>query len=241
MSAREGDGWARGAGMTRRGALGGAAGLGALLLGGCGFRPLHAPPGGAGGDPGITGELAATRVALVQERFGQLLRRGLQQRLGAASGGRAAEARWELVTIPALTADLAGFLSDGSATRVRYLATTNWQLTRIGSPTVVANGFERATEAFNVQPNQFFAADLSRDAAERRLADVIADQVVTRLALRFRSMRAGEAPQLIEPVPPPVMTEPTMPGSLDGLPTPGPGGGLEGGIGGAGGPLGVFR
>lgn len=66
---------------SRRGLLVGAtAGLG---LGGCGFRPLYgpiaAPDGGAGGED-IRTELAAIRVGLIPERFGQLLRRDLQRR-----------------------------------------------------------------------------------------------------------------------------------------------------------------
>jgi len=225
----------------RRGLLRGTAGLAALMLGGCGFRPLHAPGGAAGAEPGVAADLAATRIAFIPERFGQLVRRGLQQRLGTGGVG---EPKWELQVVPALSVDAIGVQRDGSITRVRYLATANWSLMRIAPREVVANGFERSLDAYNIQPNQYFAGDSSREATERRLAEQIADEVVLRLAMRLRSLRDGQAPRLIEPVaPPPVMAVPAvMPSALGGaLGTPSPGlegGGLGGGI---GGPLSVPR
>lgn len=204
-----------------------------LLLAGCGFRPVYAPGGAATAESDVAAELAAIRVAVIPERFGQLLRRGLQQRLGI---GGATEARWELQVRPALSAEGIGIQRDGSATRVRYLATASWTLSRLSPRETVANGFERALEAFNVQPNQFFAADASREASERRMAEALADEMVMRLAMRLRGLRESGSPQLVEPVgPPPVLPEP---GAVQGLgtggavgPSPGVGGGLSGGIG----------
>lgn len=213
--------------MRRRGALSAGA---LLLLGACGFRPLHAPGGAAGADPGIAADLAATRVPVIPERFGQLMRRGLQQRLGR--GGETAP-RYELVVQPSLSAEGIGILRDGAATRVRYQATASWTLFRVAPRAPLANGFERAMDAFNIQPNQFFAADASREAAERRLAEALAEEVVLRLAMRLRAIRDGAPASLIEPVaPPPTLPDPAAPQGLGGaLPSPGEGGGLGGGIG----------
>jgi len=215
------------------------AGLGALVAGGCGFRPLYGEAGRGGVDADIAAELAATRVGLVGERFGQLLRRGLQSRIEAASA-RPVPARWELLVVPSVSAQGVGVQGDGAVTRVRYIATANWTLLRLTPREPVANGFERAIEAYNVQPNQFFASDISRDAAERRLAALLAEEVVIRLSIRFRGMRDGVPTQLIDPVaPPPVLAEPP-PGGTGGVPSPGMGGvggGLNGGIG----PLDTFR
>jgi hypothetical protein len=226
MKARAGN-----AGTGRRGLLRGAAGLLALGLGGCGFRPLH---GGAGGgeESEIAAELAAIRVGLIGERFGQLLRRNLQQRLATGAGDSPPSPRWELQAVPSISADALGIQRDGQATRVRYVATVNWSLQRIAPREVVANGFERAFDAFNIQPNQYFAADLSRDSTERRLAAALAEEVVTRLATRFRTLREGSEPRLIQPVetPPPLPQAPMV--TPDALMVPTPGGGLGGGIGG---------
>ena len=211
--------------MPRRALLRGALGLVALGAGGCGFRPLYGPGGGVN-DSEIAAELAATQVALIPERFGQLLRRGLQQRLGR---GGATPARWELQVGPSLALESAGILLDGTATRGRYIGTANWTLMRIAPREAVASGFERTIEAFNLPPNQYFAADVSRDAAERRLAEVLAEEVVTRIAVRFRDLQNGAAPRLVPPVeqPAPVPQGVVAPG---GVMLPGPGGGIGGGL-----------
>lgn len=158
------------------------AGAGLLGLGGCGFRPLYGPAGGIG-DAGVAAELATIRVGLVGERFGQLMRRELQQRLSRGGEGAAV---YELRTAPVLVAEGLGYIEDGTTTRVRYIGTANWVLVRLGPAAVpVAQGSERVTEAFNVVQNQFFAVDISRDAAERRIASLLAEEVVTRLAAEF--------------------------------------------------------
>jgi LPS-assembly lipoprotein len=218
---------------TRRGWLRGAAGLLALCAGGCGFRPLYGDAGPASGDPAIAAELAAVRVGIIENRFGQLLRRSLQQRLGTGAGGTTPAARWELAAVPTLSTEALGFQRDGQPTRVRVIATANWSLQRLTPREVVANGFERVIDAFNIEPNQYFAADLSRDATERRIAMALADELVTRLAVRMRGLREGSGPRLIEPVePPPTLPDATVPAAPGGAFIPAPGGGLEGGIGG---------
>ena len=192
------------AGMPRRALLRGAAGLLALGAGGCGFRPIHG--GGAAtaaGDAAVAADLAATRVPVIPERFGQLLRRGLQDRLamGAPAGGIPADAtRWELLVGPSLAAEGIGIQRDGAASRVRTIATANWTLLRLAPREVVASGFERTTDAFNIQGTQYFAADSSREAMERRLAEQLADEVVIRVAMQFRNLRTGTAPQRVAPV-----------------------------------------
>jgi LPS-assembly lipoprotein len=222
------------AGMPRRALLRGVAGLLALGAGGCGFQPIYG--GGAAGDSGVGADMAATRVPVIADRFGQLLRRGLVQRLGTGSGAAsAAAAQWELLVGPSLASEGIGIQQDGAASRVRTIATANWTLVRVAPREVVASGFERTTDAFNIQDNQFFAADSSREAMERRLADQLAEEVVIRVALQFRSLRAGAAPQRIEPVrtvsPLPEAPQPAT--GLMSLPNPGQGviGGPTGGIG----------
>ncbi|WP_237216562.1 LPS assembly lipoprotein LptE [Falsiroseomonas oryziterrae] len=222
------------AAASRRGLLRGAAATLALGTAGCGFRPLYGEDGNiAAGDPSVAAELAATRVPVIPERFGQLLRRGLQDRLG--NGREPAAPRWELLVGPSLAGESLGILESGDATRARFIATANWTLLRLTPRETVASGFERAVDAFNIQPNQFFAADTSREATLRRLADALAEEVVTRVAVRMRELRSGAAPRLIDPVPQPApMSAPPVSGAVSPRPLDMPGGGLEGGIGGAG-------
>lgn len=151
-----------------------------LLLGGCGFRPLYGPRESGT----VTQGLETIRVGLIPERNGQLLRRQLEQRLG--TGG--ARMRYDLRVGLAYGIDLQGFARDGTPSRVRITATASWFLYDTGSPArLVANGTERAFDAYNVPENQFFSADTSRDATERRLLDQLADDIVRRLAVRFES------------------------------------------------------
>ncbi|WP_137178982.1 LPS assembly lipoprotein LptE [Roseomonas sp. AR75] len=221
--------------VARRGVLRGLAALAPLALAACGFRPIYGPA--AANEPAIADELAAIRVGLIADRFGQVLRRTLQQRLAAASGHATKAARWDLVVTPSFSAEGLGIQPDGAATRVRYIATANWTLLRLTPRETVANGFERAIDAFNIQPSQYFAADMSREAMERRLAEVLATEVVQRVALNFRGLQDGVAPRLIEPVPQAAPSDPSIirpPGAIIPGQSLGEQGGLSGGIGPAG-------
>jgi LPS-assembly lipoprotein len=174
------------------------------MLGGCGFRPIHGPAGGAQGDD-IAQDLAAIRVPILRERFGQLTRRGLEQRLATGSAG-GVPARFELRVQPALQVEGIGVDLSGAATRVRYVGGARWALLRIGPPeAILATGFERATDAYNVPTNQYFASDIGREATERRLADALADEVVVRVAVALRRLREapGSLPVPTGPVPGP--------------------------------------
>jgi LPS-assembly lipoprotein len=155
-----------------------------------------------------------------------------------ASGHTSRAARWDLVVSPSFSAEGLGIQPDGAATRVRYMATANWTLLRLTPRETVANGFERAMDAFNIQPSQFFAADMSREAMERRLAELLANEVIMRVAINFRGLQEGVAPRLIEPVPQPAApSDPSVirpPGTTIPGRSLGEQGGLSGGIGPAG-------
>ena len=178
-------------GLRRRGLL--ALGGGGLLgLAGCGFQPVYGDQGaasGAGRSPRVASELAATQVALITERSGQLLRRALEQRLGA---GGAATARQELRVSLQFGYEPEGFRRDGTPTRMRYTATGSWQVVTLATPpSVLANGVERVFDAYNVPDNQFFAADMSREAAMRRLLEQLADDIVIRYSVALRERPAA--------------------------------------------------
>ena len=153
--------------------------LPALALAGCGFRPMYGPR-----PEGATAGLETVRVGLISERNGQLLRRHLEQRLGRGSG----PARYDLRVGLAYGIEVQGFARDGTPSRVRMTATANWFLydTNV-PPRLIAQGIDRTFDAYNVPENQFFASDTARDAAERRLMEQLANDVVQQLAVRFES------------------------------------------------------
>ena len=132
-------------------------------------------------------------MALVAERNGQLLRRALEQRLRPQAGIPAA---YELRCGLAFGQDIQGFRRDGIPSRVRTTATANWFLFTLGAPPAsIASGAERSFDAYNVPENQFFAADASREAMERRLVELLADDIVRRLAIVLTSRAAPGAAQ----------------------------------------------
>jgi LPS-assembly lipoprotein len=212
----------------RRGLLArtGLAAAGALALGACGFRPLYGRGGTAPGEPDVRAQLQGVRVEVLQERFGQLLRRALYQRMGQDIGGPSAgEMRYQLRVAPTLQAEGVAIQRDGTASRVRYIGTLNWLLARPGPPVVtLASGVERSIEAYNIPPSQFFAADTSREFAEQRLAETLAELTVTRLAVYFRRPELGvpvDATPAVVPLPGAELTpvDPTGRGLPPGLDT----------------------
>jgi LPS-assembly lipoprotein len=177
--------------MSRRGLL--AAAL--TALGGCGFRPLYGerPASAPAADGPVAQDLAAVRVALIPERSGQLLRRELQRRL-AAPAETSPAARYELRVGLGFAAEPLGFRRDGTPSRVRTVATANWWLvTLAASPQTVANGVERAFDSYNIPDNQFFAADVSRDATDRRLVEQLAGDITRHLAVALANRGAAPA------------------------------------------------
>jgi LPS-assembly lipoprotein len=152
----------------------------ALALPGCGFRPLYATGGEGEGE--ARRELAAVRVALINDRNGQLLRRSLQRRLA----GEGTAARYDLRTAISFGADVQGYRRDGTPSRVRYTATATWQLFTLDTPPrPLTRGTELAFDAYNIPENQFFASDTSREAMERRLMEQLGEDITRHLAIWF--------------------------------------------------------
>lgn len=161
------------AGRGRRALLGAG-----LLLGGCGFRPLYGPAAPGGGPAALAG----LRVANIPERTGQMLRQELGRRLGPR--GEGGTARQELRVALAIQNEPIGFRRDGAPSRIRATARADWRVVALGTPeTEVATGREQVFDAFNIPDGQFFAADMSREAMERRLMEQLADRIVQRLVV----------------------------------------------------------
>ena len=167
--------------LTRRALL--PLGLAALLPG-CGFRPLYGS--GPGGAPSPTqASLAAINVALIPDRPGQLLRQALQDRFERAGVGVAH--RYDLAVAYTLTQEGIGIQPDTSTTYVRVRGNASWIL-RAQDPehTQLSTGAARAMDSFNYIANQFFAAELEYDTIQRRVADLLADQITVQLSRYFK-------------------------------------------------------
>ena len=154
----------------------------AASLAGCGFRPVYMPT--ASGKPGVAQrELAATEVAIIPERPGQLLRQALQERFASDAGP---PHRYVLSADFASAGEVVGIQADNSATRIRLNGSVNWVLrSRDSARVILTSGSARTLDGFNLFSEQYFAATLENEAVQKRMAEALADQVALQLATWF--------------------------------------------------------
>jgi len=170
---------------ARRGLL--ACGMG-LVLAGCGFQPLYMPT--ASGKPGVAQrELEAVHVALIPGRPGQLFRQALQVSLASDAG---APQRYDLEANFWIAGEGVAIQQSNIATRMRLTGNVVWTL-RAHDParTRLTGGSSRMLDGFNVFDQQYFAADLENEQAQRRIATAMAGEVATQLAIYFRQHAEG--------------------------------------------------
>jgi LPS-assembly lipoprotein len=163
----------------------------AAMLGGCGFQPVYMPTASGYAGPAVR-ELAAIRVNPIPDRPGQLLRQALQERLGSDAGH--VPTQYDLAVSFWVSGEGIAVQPDNTSSRVRLTASANWTLiAQDPRRTQVTNGSARAIDAFNILDQQYFAADLSNEATQRRLASSIADEIALQLAMYFRRTAAAAA------------------------------------------------
>ena len=154
-----------------------------LLLGGCGLRPLYA--GGASGP--VATSLAAISVAPIPERAGWLTRNALIDRLG----GENANAPYRLEVD--LDDDISGFgiRGDRSVTRERRTLRARYRLVQASSGQVLLDATAGSDAGIDVVSSPYATVAAEQTALER-LSKVVADQIVTRLALYASSRPIGQ-------------------------------------------------
>jgi LPS-assembly lipoprotein len=161
-----------------------------LLASGCGFHPVYeAADGGREGGAAQEG-LAAIQVANIPDRVGQLLRQALQARF--ERGHAATARRYDLFVAYGISGEGIGFEPDSSVTRSRLSGTATWYLlAQDATRTSLTSGTARAVDAVDIVNEQFFAADLNTEAAQRRISEAIADQITLQLAGYFEHKAAS--------------------------------------------------
>jgi LPS-assembly lipoprotein len=167
----------------------GVVGLSAVL-GACGFQPVYMPT--ASGSAGVAQrELAAVYVPVIPERPGQLLRQALQERFGNDSGTPAA---YDLRVSFGVAGEGIGILNSNLATRVRLTGSATYTLVAHDPKhTTLTNGNARAIDGVNIFDTQYFASDLELEAQQKRIAENVATQIATQLAIWFRQRAAKQA------------------------------------------------
>jgi len=153
--------------------------LGALALGGCGFRPLYG--GGATGGPGQLFE--SVRVVREPGELGFRLHESLVERLRPALGTP------PLVLTTDTTLQRSGLAieDDDEVTRYNLRLTTRFTLRRTGAERgtpPLTEGTVRTIAAYNATAAQYATLVAERQVL-RRAARETADKIVKRLAVTY--------------------------------------------------------
>jgi len=155
-------------------------GLALLGVAGCGFRPLY----GRHDKTGASEHLDEVNVDIIPDRQGQLLRQALQQRLEGAGDSRTK--RFGLAVVYSLASDPIAIQRDSTSSRVRVTATATWTLRSLQpGQGVLTSGLARMMDGFNIIDQQYFAADMENEDAQRRVAEAIAGQITLQMASYF--------------------------------------------------------
>lgn len=149
-----------------------------FALSGCGLTPLY---GGGEGGP-VVQTLHSVQVAPIDGRAGWLVRTALQDRLGNNDGE---PARYRLVV--QLDDNLVGYgvRQDYSETRERRTLRARYQLVEADKGTVVLDATAGSDVGIDVVSSDYANVAAEQTALER-LSKIVADQIVTRIALFVR-------------------------------------------------------
>ena len=151
-----------------------------LLLGACGLQPMYA----GGGSGSVATGLRAVQVAPIPERAGWLVRNALVDRLGGEPGEPSYRLEVELDD------DLTGFgiRGDSAVTRERRTLRARYRLVELSTGLVVLDATAGSDAGIDVVSSEY-ATVAAEQTAQERLAQVVADQMVARVALFMRNSR----------------------------------------------------
>ena len=148
------------------------------VLSGCGLRPLYS--GGSAGPVAAT--LSRVEVAPIEGRAGWLVANALRDRL--ARSGDAPLYRVEVKLDDQLTA--LGIRRDDTVARERRSLRARYQLVELGKGTVVVDATAGSDISVDVVGSDY-ATIAAESTALERLSDIVADEIVARLARYARA------------------------------------------------------
>jgi LPS-assembly lipoprotein len=148
---------------------------GALCLTACGLHPLY----GGGANSPVAATLRSVTVAPIPDRAGWLVYGELQERLGAA-GDSQPRYRLEVDLDDNITG--LGVRGDRAVTRERRTLRVRYRLVDLSSGTVVLDATAGSDAGIDVVSSEYATIAAEQTALER-LAGVVADQIVARLAM----------------------------------------------------------
>ncbi len=151
----------------------------ALLLGGCGLRPLY----GGGESGAVRQTLSGVEVAPIAGQNGWLVANALRDRLRAEGPARY---RLEIKLDDDITG--LGVRRDDSITRERRTLRARYQLVDLANGQVTLDATAGSDAGIDVVRSEYATIAAERTALER-LSVIVADQIVTRIALTTERRR----------------------------------------------------
>jgi len=154
-----------------------------LALAACGLQPMYA--GGSSGK--VASGLTSIQVAPIPNRAGWLVRNALVDRLGGEASNPSLRLEVELDD------DLISFgiRGDSTTTRERRILRARYRLVEVGTGEVVLDATAGSDMGIDVVSSEY-ATIAAEQTAQERLARVIADQMVSRIALYVRHSAAEQ-------------------------------------------------
>jgi LPS-assembly lipoprotein len=156
----------------------------ALVLPACGLHPLYA----GGGSGPVAQSLRSVAVAPIEGKAGWLVRTALEDRLGGRADG-AARYRLEVQLDDNITAF--GIRTDDAPTRERRTLRARYRLVEQDKGIVVLDATAGSDVGIDVVSSEYATVAAEQTALER-LSKLIADQIVTRVALYARRQGAPQ-------------------------------------------------
>ena len=147
----------------------------AATLSACGLRPMYA--GGSGG--AVASSLRSIQVQNIPGKGGWMVRNALVAKLGGDSG-RTAAFRLEVELDDNITGF--GIRGDRATTRERRTLRARYRLVELSTGSVVLDATAGSDAGIDVVSSQYATIAAEQTALER-LSEVVADQMVGRLAL----------------------------------------------------------
>ena len=155
----------------------------ALVLAGCGLQPMYA----GGGSGAVAQGLAAVDVSPIEGQSGWLMHNALADRLRmtSAKAGGEAKPRYRLdVRLDDQLQGL-GLLSDNTVTRERRTVRARYQLVDTASGDVLLDATTGSDAGIDVVSSEYAVIAAEQTALEN-LTRQVADQIVSRVAVRLR-------------------------------------------------------
>jgi len=152
----------------------------ACLLSACGLQPIYAGGSGAG----VVEGLSAVQVAPIEGRSGWLVATALEDRISLRGAQAAPRYRLDVQLDDSL--ESLGLLSDERVTRERRILRARYQLVDLTTGAILLDASAGSDSGIDVVSSDYATIAAERAALER-LAQVVADQIVTRVSLTLRA------------------------------------------------------